>query len=239
MDFLLETQARNACGSETAFAQKVLRLQWIASFWNEKESEVKRAGNPDPNSPWYSLGMMQRRRLAPQATNKLMFPPTEGSVRNKIAAMLEKQEAKTLILSEAVTHDTNSGAIVIPAASCCDPAKPTNKVLFLPSFMGGQQLFLKEDAEIEYCVPQSVLKGNVSKYRLTCRVATAHRKEEPILLTVGPSTVYTITMPYNMGLWEDTEPVIVELDSSTAKLRFARPNQLFGFSIKDIRLEPV
>jgi hypothetical protein len=180
---------------------------------------------------------MQRRRLAPQATNKLMFPVTAGGTRNKIAALLEQEEAKTC-LREAVVCDNKTGAIVIPASSCSDPANATKKVMFVPSFLGGQQLFVKEDAEVEYCLPQPFLKSDVAKYKLTCRVATAHRFEQPITLTIGP-TVYVITLPYTMGLWDYTEPVIVELDGSITKMRFARPNQPFGFAFKVIRLDPV
>jgi hypothetical protein len=244
LDFLLETQARNACGSETVFLQKVLRLQWIASFWSEKGDVVRRGGMPDPNSPWYSLGMMQRRRLAAQATNELMFPPSGWSKCNRIAKMLEQQEV-TPTLSEPVSQDDDTGAIVIPASACSDPAKQTDKVLFLPSFVGGQQLFVMKDAEIEYCVPPNCLTSCSAQYKLTCRVSTAHRKEEPILLTVGtasmedPDTVHMIKLPYTMGLWEDTEALIVELGVSNSILRFARQNQPFGFSIKEIRLIPV
>ena len=93
-DFLLETKARNACGSESVFLQKVLRLQWIASFWNEQENMVKRYGMPSPKSPWYSLGMMQRRHLATQATHKHMFPSTEDGKGTKIRQMLDQQEKR-------------------------------------------------------------------------------------------------------------------------------------------------
>lgn len=238
-DFLLETQARNACGSEAAFAQNVLRLQWVAAFWNEGENAIRREGQPDPNSPWYTLGLMQRRRWAPRATNALTFPRTEGGAPNKILALIAQSEAAPSASRAAIARDDRTGTIVVPATDCSDPAKATNKVLFLPSFLGGQQLFVKEDAEIEYILPQSFLKGDSVKYSLTCRVATAHRSEQPIHLTAG-GAVYSITLPYTMGVWGDTEPVVVELEGSAdCNLRFARPQQLFGFSIKDFRLVPL
>ena len=98
---------------------------------------------------------------------------------------------------------------------------------------------------IEYLLPPDYLSNGATQYTLTCRVCTVHRQEEPILLTIGPaskddpSTVHTIKLPYTMGLWEETEPVIVELGGSASTLRFARPKQMFGFAFKDIRLVPV
>lgn len=217
--------------------QKVLRLQWIAAYHNENGNVVRMDGLPDPNNSWYSLGMMQRRRLAAMAANMHMFPDTRGSTRNKISVMLEQQEARS-IPCDVLTHDHKTGRIVIPATANVNPTQSTNKVVFLPSFLGGKQLFLKEDAEIEYSLPHDFLTNEAAQFKLTCRVSTVHRKEQPILLTIGP-TVYTVTLPYTMGLWADSKPVVVELEYATSKLRFTRPNQMFGFSIKDITLLPV
>jgi hypothetical protein len=242
-DFLLETQAREACGdSETVYARKVLRLQWLARFWNEKPDVVRRYGNVDPDNPWYSLEMMQRRRLAasrPTVTKSQTPRPVHGSgTPNKIAIFRERQ---SMIPSDAsIECDNVSGTIVIPAASCTSPTTTTEKVMFLPCFIGGQQLYIMADAEVEYKVPADLLHGTeVQNYNLTCRVSTAHRQEQPLSLTIGPN-VYEITLPYTMALWGNSEPITISLDGAVADqtMKFSRNMQQFGFSMRDITLIP-
>jgi hypothetical protein len=240
-DFLLETQAREACGdSETVYARKVLRLQWLARFWNEKPDEVRRYGNVDPDNPWYSLEMIQRRRLAASrpTESKTPRPARSSGMRNKIAYFRERQ---SMIPSGSSIECDASGTIVIPAASCTNPTTTTDKVMFLPCFIGGQQLYIMADAEVEYQVPAELLRGTEAQnYNLTCRVSTAHRLEQPLSLTVGPN-VYEITLPYTMALWGSSEPVTICLDGSVADqtMKFSRNLQQFGFSMRDITLTPI
>jgi len=247
-DFVLETKARSACESERQFMQKVLRLQWISQFWNEEKNVVRMKGLPDPKSPWCSLGMMQRRRLGGADTRHQddkpqMLERISSNNNNKIAQMLSLKKANAII-GDPVSRDVKTGAIVIPATSCSSPSKKSKKVSFLPSFLGGQQLFVQEDAEIEFTL-SSVDFDTARTYKLTCLVCTVHRSEEPILLTVmsgegnDPDAVHVVNMPYTVGMWEETEPVIVEVGGAYNKLRLSRPKQPKGFSFKEIRLVPV
>lgn len=249
-DFMIETRARSACASETEFANAVLHLQWLASFWKEDTSNVRRNGKIDPNNLWTSLGMMQRRRLSAQTTHKLMYPATDTSVGNKLACYREqllRYHLDTSVLENETASRKNrkagdDDAIIIPADSCCDPAATTNTVVYMPCFTGGLQLFVKEDASIEFKLPSWVFDFQTSgtnQYYLSCRVATAHRQEQPISLAIG-STVYEIKLPYTMALWGDTDPVLVTCDEYAGNtLRFTRPKQQFGFAILHIRLIPI
>jgi hypothetical protein len=244
-DFWYEAHARNACGgSDTsaaaAYAQQVLRLEWMGLWKRENASHVRRQSRPDPNSVWYSLALLQRRRLASLATHQLSHPiaSEQGSIDNKIAALLRKQPVSEC---EAMFVDHETGAIVIPAARYT----ASSKVTVLSSFSGGQQLLVKEDGNIQYDVPMALLPTNAAHYHLTCRVATAHRSEQPLSLTVtaGESSVTsaTIPLPYTMGLWGETEPVQVAMDGTAGmiQLRLSRPHQQFGFALKEVRLTPV
>jgi hypothetical protein len=240
-DFWYEAHARNACGSDTAaYAQQVLRLEWMGFWKRENASHVRRQGRPDPNSVWYSLALLQRRRLASLATHQLSYPMAseEGRIDNKIGALLRQQPVSEC---EAMFVEHETGAIVIPAARFT----ASSKVTVLPSFSGGQQLLVKEDGNIQYDIPTTLLPANVvGHYRLTCRVATAHRSEQPLSLTVtaGESSVTsTLPLPYTMGLWGETEAVQVVIDAAAGmtQLRLSRPHQQFGFALKEIRLMPV
>jgi hypothetical protein len=241
-DFWYEAHARNACGGSNAtiYAQQVLRLEWLGLWQRENASHVRRQSRPDPNSVWYSLALLQRRRLASLATHQLSHPMAseEGSVNNKIGALLRQQPVSEC---EAVFVDPETGAIVIPAARYT----ASSKVTVLASFSGGQQLSVKEDGTVQYDIPSTLLPANVvTHYHLSCRVATAHRSEQPLSLTVtaGESSVTsTLPMPYTMGLWGETEPMPVAMDGSAGmiQLRLSRPHQQFGFALKEIRLTPV
>jgi hypothetical protein len=121
---LLETQARQACASEMEFLQKVLRLQWLAQYYyHENFNDVRHNGQYDPNNPWYTLGMMQRQRLASQkgtgATNIFMFPLHATVGNNKTEAKRVQQQVKAS--SEVISLDQD-GVIVIPATSCNNPS---------------------------------------------------------------------------------------------------------------------
>jgi len=242
-DFLLETTARCACGTERAFLQKVLRVQWISAVLGENTNMVRTKGLPDPKSPWRSLDMMQRRRLGAacgEDKNKPMFERANID-RNTIAQMRALNAAKA-ITGDAVSCDANTGAIFIPASSCSSPGRKSPKVSFLPCFSGGEQLFLTQDAEVEFTL--SSVNVSPGSYKLTCRVCTVHRSEQPIVLTVvtgetkDPDMIHEVKMPYTVGMWQETVPLIIEVGATT-KLRFARPKQQYGFSFKEIILTPV
>jgi hypothetical protein len=246
LDFLLESQARAACISETMFLQKVYRLQWLAQFYfKENTTIVRRDGQYDPGNPWYSLSMIQRQHLssAPSlksSINRQMFPP-ETKCITQLERTLHNGQASSL--NHTITFDTTLGSIIIPATSYCNP---TNKIIRMPCFLGGDQLFVKDDAEIEYQIEPSLIQNHTStttlgSFTIICVVATAHRTEQAIELLIGNSVSYVISMPYTMGLWGKTTPLIIELDITNEqpiKLQFKRPKQNFGFAFREFQLIP-
>jgi hypothetical protein len=248
VDFFLETQARSACGSLANYAQQVLRLQWTAAFYQENESSIRKDGLPDGKSPWYSLGMMQRLVIASQSattTNDDDHSSTRMRCNKHVTddpcveAKIQRIRLHQQIGMNGPRQVTDDGKIVvIPAATCSAPTTTTNNVLFLPSFLGGQQLFVKEDAEVEYTLPESCVIGQ--SFRLTLVLATAHRFEQNLTVSCGDdeqSTSYVVPMKYTMALWGDTEGVVVTLASN--KLVVKRTAQNFGFSLNEIRLERI
>ena len=243
-DFELEVTARSACGSERVWLEKVLRLQWISTIYNEDFRMVRSNGLPDPKSPWRSLDMMQRRRLGATCgshKNQPMFPRANID-RNHVAQFMALHQAGAVISDAAVIRSEPSGAIVIPASSCSSPGRKQNKVSFLPSYSGGQQLYVQQDATVEFTLASANVPPGT--YNLTCCVCTVHRSEQPILLTVvaggksDPSVDHILKLPYTVGMWEESEPVTIEVEATT-KLRFARPQQQYGFSFKEVRLVPI
>jgi hypothetical protein len=245
-DFLLETQARTACRTEEAYMKKVLRLEWLGFLQKENAKSVRRDGLPSPDCLWWTLSMMQRKRLAhgSDCKHQKISPRGAACGSNNLVRNLSDRTGSCKSNPGAISRDTSSGAIFIPADACSSPDKGNKKVSFMKSFSGGQQLFLKEDAVVEYTLPAKLV-AETRKYKLICCVCTAHRKEQPVQLTVNHNdkqTSSTIKLPYTMGFWEDTEPVAVELGGRCAKiikLSLARPKQKFGFSLREIKLVPL
>jgi hypothetical protein len=251
LDFLLETQARSACTSELRFLQTTYRLQWLAQYYyKEKIDEVRRNGQYDPNSPWYTLSMIQRQRLVQERslTNTgsiLMFsPPQQDGGKNQLDRMLTHQHLS--LKDDVARYDDTSRAIVVPATTC----NSAKNVTSMPCFLGGQQLFVSKDAEVEYQITPSWFKEcrtgtsdtDTVTFTLTCRVATAHRSEQPIQLLVDGNKTYEIVMPYTMALWNDTDPINIEIDVTENEkpivMKFQRPQQNFGFAFKSFQLVP-
>ena len=240
LDFLLESQARVACAQELTFLQKVYRLQWLAQYYyNEKTDIVRRNGQYDPNNPWYTLSMIQRQQIA---KNRKFATKCYG--KNQLERMSVPQ---TMAVSKDICYDDINGVIVIPATSCLS----SNKTMTMPSFSGGQQLFVKDDAEIVYEINSHLLatrhpsyttsKEATLTYSIACRVAVAHRSEQSISLTVNNASTYNILMPYTMALWGVTEPINIVFDvtdSQTITLKFKRTQQNFGFALKEFQLSP-
>jgi hypothetical protein len=249
LDFLLETQARTACGSLENFAQRVLRLQWTAAFYEENPAAIRTDSLPDGKSPWYSLGMMQRIIIAAHQETKTTTATDDATTlvlqRNKrmddpcVEAKIQRIRLHKQLFCKAgpPAMTDHENMIVIPAATCSSPTTDTSKVMFLPSFLGGQQLFVKEDATVEYTLPESCVGGS---FRLSLVLATAHRFEQNVTVVCGDdetSSSYVVPMKYTMALWGETEAVVVTVAST--KLVIRRPSQLFGFSLCEIRLERV
>jgi len=244
-DFLLETQARSASPSEQAYLQKVMRIEWMAQFRKESDKSVRGNCLPDAANPWWALSWMERKLLSASAVAgadaKLVYPKST-QVTTKLERFQSRPDTRESMIKE------NGGKLIIPAATCSDPTASTKNVLFMDSFLGGQQLHWQADASVEYTLATDLLTPTVQQYNLTCRICTVHRDEKPLLLTVGSDSddaavgVLSIEMPYTMGMWQETAPVVVELGGphvTAATLTFARQTTFCGISIKDIQLTPI
>jgi hypothetical protein len=123
-----------------------------------------------------------------------------------------------------VVIDKN-GVITVPSAAC------TGGVSHMKSFLGGLQAFAGDTFMCDVDVTHP------GKYRVTVRVVTVH---DPVVvpLTVNDARVTaSMTIPYTIGKWQQTEPVEVILVSGRNVLKFEKPAR--GFAFKDITLTAV
>jgi hypothetical protein len=241
LDFLLETQARAAFGTDRMYLQRVLRLEWLAIFYKESNKTIVDKCMPSSDSPWWALSMMQRKTVARIPQSK---PARQSDNFKIVQTHIETVQAQPDSL-ETIHRDLTTGRITVPAVAFGNSSR---KADVMKSFLGGRQVFLKEDAVVAYVLNTDLISPLAERYRLSCRICTVHRFEQPLQLTVSAestaagnsSTLHEIPIPYTMGIWEATEHVEVEIAlKGNTTLSFARANQQFGFALKDVELLPV
>jgi len=241
--FALEAASRKICAAgnpatpNSTFGKQVMMMDWIADLRKEPTGQIKRWCLEDPKAFWRTLAVMQRKLL-----QKSSPPSTDATdCQHRFIPKLERLLTRnnTELAENIVTMD--GGTIVIPAANMDPPAKPNSNVIVMDSFLGGKQLFLDKDGQVEYTLTD-VPSG---KYNLVFKFVTVHddKVKPPFLVTIDSTAsayakatkvrdcqvdgfgvdddhdlcaVYSVPLPYTKGMWEETKPVVVELPTSSS-----------------------
>ena len=242
LDFKLETTARGRLSSPAAYLQQVQRLEWLAKYKKESNKTILKSCTYDPIAPFYALSLAQRHRLAKSGEydgDNEYYPRSNVTVPKIVHV---KATAPTIRSLPTIT----STSICIPADSMA--TAPSNKVLVMPSFTGGRQVFLGTDAIIEFQLEEQWLPPRPQIYRLSVKVATAHIKDTALMVKVTPRAgcetapaprTYHLPLPYSKGLWRETESIDIFMGPDDGIIAFQREwRQSYGISIKHITLEP-
>jgi hypothetical protein len=227
-DFLLEAETR-------AFPSKylkVLRSQWMGDALGEKKVDPVKPGS---GGMWNALANTEKEAIVAEGK-----PAKVRLAGEDLAEATESKKAEAIALAPISDQDRTvnvspDGVIIIPAAACTKPKNNTKNITFMKSFLGGMQMNASGNEVFEYTV-QAPAAG---KYQLVARVVTVH-KNQKLNLDVGsePSPA-VIPIPYTIGQWQKTEPVIVTLKHGANTLRFAGDQNALGLTIKDFTLTPL
>jgi hypothetical protein len=240
-DFELEARTRIRLISDAAYRCRVLRLELMAHLLGESDKTLRSTGEPDVNNLWFSVSLLQRRILARTASS--MDRVSDTVLTMDCERMVLGRVTNSLAISDLQSNlYCANGSIVIPASSGTIDPSNSNKVIVMKSFSGGSQLFLGKDGEIEY----SLERGNEAPatYKISLLVCTVHRIQEPLSVMVSPeeedvpATVIILPLPYTVGMWQETEPVAVEMGTNT-RITLTRQEPKFGVAIKYIIFAPV
>jgi hypothetical protein len=243
LDFQLETQARYVLNNnEATYLKKVARLELIGFLKDEDTRSIRMQLIPTASTYWTSLALFQRRILinVQRSLPEFQLPATLS-----ISQSIQRYNGYSRGII-AIDAGIMNGTVIIPAAPTSDPPKETRTIKFLDSILGGKQLLMIGSGCITYELPLERL-SRPREYRLQLRVCTVHRNEERFLVTIISSTAdgdvnneqqVSIDIPYTMGMWEETKPVLiviggVEIVSVQLKLNRLSSQSL---SIKDIKL---
>ncbi len=220
-DFLLETQAREH-GPDYL---KVLRAQWVSrALGEEPYNDRKNAAG----GFWSSLGHYQTVVLASKAV-------ALGPLGQELAEANEAQEklekvAATEADKKAVVNQ--AGTITIPAVA---HGKPTGSFATMKNFTGGMQMHCKGGfkAQYDFEAPQA------GKYVLTARVATYQDGQKFQLTANNARQPVEASVPFTVGLWQETPPVEITLVKGQNALGLALPPGSRGVTLKSLTLKPI
>jgi hypothetical protein len=231
LDFLAKTQAR-------VFGEpfmQVKRAQWIGDVMGEPRVFGLLSGNPEF---WNAAALYTQLEIIEGADAR-----TLAAVGEDIGEANETREnveiAKVTMNDEdrKVTVD-DKGVITIPAAATSKPTESTGKIIFLNSKLGDKQLHYSRTGghqEFEYTFEAPA----AGRYALAARVVTPSWKQSLLLAVNGARQPVEIALPHTVGMWEETEPVGIELVKGRNVLRFSREGEVKGVTIKDFTLTPV
>lgn len=232
LDFLATTQAR-AAGEPFMM---VKRAQWIGDVMGEPRV----FGLLSKTTPgfWYGASLYLQKGVIENAKSR-----TLDAVGQDIAEATETKEKIEITKVTMTEKDRNvsvdsNGVISIPAAATTQPTKSSGKIIFMDSTLGGKQLHYSRSSGGHQTFEYTIEAPKAGKYTLTARVATPSWQQS-LLVTVNDSKEKTeIVLPHTVGMWEESEPIILTLTEGKNVLRFTRDGNVKGVSIKDFKLTP-
>lgn len=231
-DFLANTQAREA---DERFLE-VKRAQWIGDVMGESRVFGFHSGNPDF---WYGVSLYQQREIIDAldaqelgAVGEELSEANESSVQYAF----ESADVKDADLEISVAGD---GVITIPAVASSSPTSSTAKIIFMNSFGGGKQMHYSraggaQDFEYTFDAPAA------GRYALSAHLVTPSWQQH-LSVAVNGADAASIALPHTVGMWDTTDPVVIELAEGQNVLRFSHRSDGYGkgFSIKAFTLTPV
>lgn len=174
---------------------------------------------------WSSVGQYQTALLASKAV-------ALGPLGQELA---EANEREQKVESAAVSADEQmaqvaGGTITIPAVA---HDKTSGKSAAMKGPSGGMLLHCLGGFKTQYAfeAPQA------GEYALSMRVATAQNGQKFLISVNDDKMPVEITVPYTVGMWQQTQPVDVTLDKGRNILNFELTPDSRGVTIKEFTLE--
>ena len=187
---------------------------------------------------WNGVALYTQRRIAEEANSVSL-----GAVGTDIGEANESKEkevVREVVLTDeekAVVVD-NDGVITIPAVACTFGTNSPGKILFMESSLGGKQMhYNRNGAQLDFEYTFDAPKDG--KYEITARVVTVSPDQLLLASVNGAADPMEVKLPFTVGMWASSEPVIIELSKGKNVLKFSRGgDNIRGVSIKDFTLKP-
>jgi hypothetical protein len=233
VDFLAMTQARMA---GKAFLE-VQRAQWIAHVLGEPWASGL-VGKQAASGFWPTVALCRQRQIIEASQAK-----TLAAVGQDIAEANESKEAEVVMKVDVTEADRKigvspDGTVTVPAVACRLVSTNTRTIVFMKSRLGGLQMHYSRVGGLspfEYTIDAP--RGG--KYALSARVVTVSPNQTLLVTPNGAAEPVTIALPYTIGMWQKSAPVEIALTQGRNVLKFDRPAEVRGLTIKDFTLTPV
>jgi len=218
--FLQETQAR----AHTEHFIKVQRAIWVSRALNEQQYNDRRG---IAGGFWSKLANDISAHLASTAV-------TLGPLGQELGEANESQDKKigknkVSITDQKITVNPD-GSIEIPAVVT---TKPTGKFSVMASIDEGFQIHALGGFGTQY----EITSAKAGKYELTAKVATV-QNGQVFRISANATQANETPVPYTKGLWQATEPVVIELTEGRNIINFALTPESRGVTIKSLSLTP-
>ena len=250
LDFLASTQAREnpqrfmevkraqwigkARGEETQYGyHENIRLRHLRKYVEQSVDEL------DVPAFWNTVACVKQEMIV--ADLKAKSREAVGEDLGESDESDEQGEIVTVDISavERKITDNSQGVIHIPAAASRQPTNNTDVIRFMPSNLGGMQVHVSRyagDDSLEYTVDAP----KAGTYQLTARLVTPAPKQHLFLNVNNANERIDIALPYTIGMWDELEPVEIELKKGKNVLTFYRGHYYQrGVTVKDFTLTPV
>jgi hypothetical protein len=221
--FLLETKARAHSKEEY---MKVLRAQWVSRILGEEAYNDRKKIT---GGFWSNVAHQQAVALASKEV-------TLGPLGEELAEANESEDEQFAGSGSARESDEKvvekNGEVFIPATA---HRKAEGKSMAMGSYPSGMQLHCLGGFKAEYSfnAPQS------GKYALRAWVTTVQNGQVFSFSVKSDKKAVELPVPYTVGMWKQTDPVIVELDRGKNTLNVELKPGSRGVTIKEFTLTPV
>jgi len=231
-NFLATTQGR-----ETGEAYMLVkRAQWIGDAMGERRAYGFANQRGQQNLDFWNGVSLYTQRGIIDSSEKRALDAVGEDIAEASDTKEEVEVAKVTITEKdrEITADSN-GVITIPAVATSNPKGPNRQILFHNSVLGGHQLHFSRGGggKFEYTFNAPA----AGKYQLTARVVTPTWKQN-MSVSANGSEATVIDLPFTVGMWEVTQPVLVELKEGENVLTFTREGNVMGVTIRDFTLTP-
>jgi len=230
--FLAMTQAR---ANEQTYL-RVQRAQWIGDVLGETRA-YELFGKNAATGFWNLVALCEQRQIIDEAKAK-----TLEAVGQDIAEANESKEKDVEETVEVTEADKKidvaaNGVITIPAVAC-SLSTNAGTVVFMKSNLGGLQMHYNRlgpatTFTYTFDAPQA------GKYVLSARVVTVSPNQNVLVTVNEAKEPVVLNLPYTIGKWQKSESVEISLVAGKNVLKFDRPAERRGLTIKEFTLAPV
>jgi hypothetical protein len=227
--FLAMTQARAV---ESTFLE-VQRAQWIGDVLGEARA-YGLIGKSAASGFWNIAAQCRQRQIIADAKARTLEAVGQDIAEANVSKEVDVVEKVEITDADKRIDVAPDGVITIPVAAC-SLSTNADTVVFMKSNLGGVQMHYNRVGPAT-TFSYTVDAPKAGKYVLSMRVVTVSPNQSVMVAVNDAQEPVTIALPYTIGMWQKTEPVEVSLVQGKNVMKFDRPADRRGLTIRDFTI---